>query len=198
MKGLYQFTIYSNSPNQRYITYCTPECAKMIDEYLAYRKRFGEKLTPDSYLIRKDFDINDIEQIRRKSEPIGYATIKTIVRNQLMKTGVRSPFLVDSHKRHEVPMNHGFRKFFETMLIEAGVNPMAVMRLAGHKNGGLDYKSYFRPNEDFILSEYDKAIDKLTIDPANKWRKKAEKLEVEASQLQRLQAAVQRLEAKIK
>jgi hypothetical protein len=100
MKGLYQFIIYSNSPNQRYITYCTPECAKAVDEYLAYRKRFGEKITPDSYLIRKDFDIHNIEQIRKKSEPIAYDTIKVIVRNQLMKTGVRSPFLVDSHKRH--------------------------------------------------------------------------------------------------
>ena len=40
-KGIYQFTIYANSPNQRYITYCTPECASSIDEYLAYRKRFG-------------------------------------------------------------------------------------------------------------------------------------------------------------
>jgi integrase len=74
-KGLHQFIIYSNSPNQRYITYCTPECAKAIDEYLAYRKRFGEKITPDSYLIRKDFDIHDIEQIRKKSEPIAYDTI---------------------------------------------------------------------------------------------------------------------------
>jgi len=198
MKGLYQFTIYANSPNQRYITYCTPECAKEgIDQYLAYRKRFGEKLTPDSYLIRKDFDIHDIEQIRKKSEPIAYDTIKVIIRNQVIKTGIRSPFLVDSHKRHEVPMNHGFRKFFETRLIESGVNPMAVMRLAGHKSG-LDYKSYFRPHEDFILSEYEKAIDALTIDPTKRMARRIQTLEVEKTQFDRLSAQIAALEAKIK
>ncbi len=198
MKGLYQFTIYANSPNQRYVTYCTPECSAAIDSYLAYRKRFGEKLTPDSYLIRKDFDINDIEQIRKKSDPIAYDTFKVIIRNQVIKTGIRSPFLVDSHKRHEVPMNHGFRKFFETRLIESGVNPMAVMRLAGHKNGGLDYKSYFRPNEEFILSQYELAIDALTIDPTKRMARKIQTMELEQSKYDRLAQAVQRLEAKMK
>ena len=198
MKGLYQFTIYANSPNQRYVTYCTPECAREgIDQYLAYRKRFGEKLTPDSYLIRKEFDINDIEQIRKKSEPIAYDTIKVIIRNQVIKTGIRSPFLVDSHKRHEVPMNHGFRKFFETRLIESGVNPMAVMRLAGHKNGGLDYKSYFRPNEDFILSQYELAIDALTVDPTQRMARKIEKLEVEKTQFDFLAEKIRKLEKKL-
>jgi hypothetical protein len=58
--------------------------------------------------------------------------------------------------------------------------------------------AYDRPGFDFIISEYGKAIDALTIDPANRLRKKVEKLEVEASQLQRLQAAVSALEQKIK
>ena len=49
-----------------------------------------------------------------------------------------------------------------------------------------------------MLDEYMKALDNLTINPENRLKRKVEKLEVEASQLQRLQAAVQRLEAKIK
>ena len=53
---------------------------------------------------------------------------------------------------------------------------------------------------DYVVKEYNKAIDALTIDPANRLRKKVEKLEVEASQLQRLQAACysSRTEDKIK
>ena len=43
-----------------------------------------------------------------------------------------------------------------------------------------------------------KAVDNLTINPENRLKRRVNELEVEASQLQRLQAAVQRLEAKMK
>jgi site-specific recombinase XerD len=52
--NLYKFTIYEGEKEQ-YNTFCTPECAVMINEYLEYRRRSGEKLTDDSYLIRKEF-----------------------------------------------------------------------------------------------------------------------------------------------
>ena len=183
--GGYQFLIYANDSDHRYITYCTPECARIIDEYLSYRERFGEKLSDDSYLIRKDFDMNDLEQVRKRSEPVSKGTIRNIVRSHLIKTGVRIPNLLGPYKRHDVVADHGFRKFFETRVIESDVNPMAVMRLVGHK-GGLDNKSYFRPKEGFILSEYEKSIDALNIDPANRLRKKVEKLEVEKTQFEQL------------
>ena len=53
--GLYKFTIYPYSQKYRYVTYCTPECAKEIDSYLQYRKEAGEILTKDSWLLRNDF-----------------------------------------------------------------------------------------------------------------------------------------------
>jgi chromosome segregation ATPase len=46
--------------------------------------------------------------------------------------------------------------------------------LLGHKIGLAS--AYYRPTEDEILTEYEKAIDNLTIDPANRLRKKVEKL----------------------
>ncbi len=44
---LYQITVYANSPKDRYTTFCTPECAKAIDNYLYIRKRCGENLKQD-------------------------------------------------------------------------------------------------------------------------------------------------------
>ena len=64
IENLYKFTNYEGD-REEYDTFCTPECASLIDSYLDYKTRSGEKLTPDSYLIREDFDINDIEQIRK-------------------------------------------------------------------------------------------------------------------------------------
>lgn len=38
---LYKITVYENS-NEEYYTFCTPECASFIDEYLYYRQRNGK------------------------------------------------------------------------------------------------------------------------------------------------------------
>jgi len=56
--SLYQISVYAGTSSQ-YITFCTSECAKAIDDYLDYRSRCGEKLTPESSLIREQFDRND-------------------------------------------------------------------------------------------------------------------------------------------
>ncbi len=48
-------------PQKKYITFCTPECTSFINSYLEYRKQNGEKLDKDSFLIRDQFDITDLE-----------------------------------------------------------------------------------------------------------------------------------------
>ena len=187
-------TVYAGSKD-KYITFITPECKAVIDSYLAYRVRSGENLGPNSPLIRKQFDINDLEQVRKKSEPISLHTLSKGLENHLIKAGLRT---IDHtvNKRKEIARAHGFRKFFTTQLVNSKVNPEIREMLLGHSIGLAG--AYYRPTQDEMLLEYEKAIDLLTIDPANRLRKKVEKLEVEASQLQRLQAAVTALEQKIK
>jgi len=41
---IYQVQVYSSSSKYRYYTFCSLECAKAIDTYLEFRKRYGEKL----------------------------------------------------------------------------------------------------------------------------------------------------------
>lgn len=59
----YKFVIYENS-KEEYITFCTPECASMIDEYLSQREKAGEKITQESYLVRNDFNYLSAEKVR--------------------------------------------------------------------------------------------------------------------------------------
>lgn len=54
---VYKVTVYSGD-KEEYLTFCTPECAKEIDTNLEFRKRHGEKITGDSYLIVKKFNVN--------------------------------------------------------------------------------------------------------------------------------------------
>jgi integrase len=41
--NLYKVQVYART-RDKYFTFCTPECAKVIDEYLEYRKRYGEEI----------------------------------------------------------------------------------------------------------------------------------------------------------
>jgi integrase len=53
--NLYRINVYRKE-QESYITYCTPECTKCIEQYLQWRERLGEKLQPYSPLFRITFD----------------------------------------------------------------------------------------------------------------------------------------------
>lgn len=56
--GIYKVLAYYGT-NDEYVTFCSYECTLAIDSYLEFRQRYGEKLTPESPIIRDQFDRND-------------------------------------------------------------------------------------------------------------------------------------------
>jgi integrase len=170
---IYRFTIYENSREEHH-TYCTPECASVIDQYLKYREESGESLTPNSYLFRNSFNPNNPRSIKDVRKITGQ-DLTTILGNLLENTGQRKIKHGSKYERHEKSMFHAFRKFFATTLANANVNQLVKELLLGH-SVGLD-NSYFRPNEQTMLAEYAKAINALTIDPANRLRREVKILE---------------------
>ena len=117
--------------------------------------------------------------------------------NSLVNTGLRIVDRINSsRKRKEVKMTHGFRKFFETMLVNTNLHETIIRKLTGHSQTGNLTQLYSKQTEAEMLHEYEKAIDALTIDPANRLRKKMEKLEVEKTQFDRLAAQIARLETR--
>ena len=101
----------------------------------------------------------------------------------LIKSGLRSgeqPLLEGQHRgqiRHEVHQLHGFRKFFDTALINTGLNLTYVDRFQGRSGGIQDH--YFRPTDSERLSEYARVIDALTIDPNTRQAARIKELENE-------------------
>jgi site-specific recombinase XerD len=83
--NLYKLTVYEGS-NESYYCFTSPECASFIDAYLQYREKNGERLDKDSFLIRDQFDITDIEQIRNKSRGIALNTLRGIMGNHSSKS----------------------------------------------------------------------------------------------------------------
>jgi hypothetical protein len=65
--------------------------------------------------------------------------------------------------------------------------------LEGHKLKGND-SHYVRTTDQRLQQEYEKAIDNLTIDPANRLQRKVETLTIEKSRVDKLEEKIRRIE----
>jgi integrase len=195
--SLYQVTVYENT-NDEYFCFTTPECASAIDSYLAYRSRSGEKLTPDSPLIREQFDPKDSLSIRRP-RPLKRSTIMGLLSEIIAKSGVqtikhRTEISDRGRERKETARAHAFRKFATTNMVRAKVNPEIREMLLGHSIGLSN--SYYRPDVTELLEEYLKAIDYLIISNENRLTKKVQQLTIRSDKLDELHDEVKHLRAK--
>lgn len=89
--------------------------------------------------------------------------------------------------RKEVPIAHGFRKFFTTQLIESDLKTELRWLLEGHNLKGND-SNYIRTTAKRLQQEYEKSIDNLTIDAVHSLQRKIETLKVEKSKIDMLEA----------
>ena len=183
--GFYRVQIYPGT-KQAYITFFGPEASKEIDDYLTYRERCGEVITEDSPLIREEFDPKDKFQVKHPRR-IGKKALAQEVSNAAVAAGVRAKKENGGpHQRHKVMLTHGLRKFFKKQCRKAGVDSINLEYLVGHKTGNPEFgvtslmMTYDPAIEEDLLKEYMKAIDNLTIDPANRLQKQVKELEVKA------------------
>jgi hypothetical protein len=88
-------------------------------------------------------------------------------------------------------------EFFSSQLVEAepNVKPELRWRLEGHGLKAND-TAYVKTTEKSLQHEYEKAIDNLTIDPANRLKRTVETLKIEKSKIDMLEAKIQKLERK--
>jgi integrase len=180
-----KITVYEND-KEEYFTFITPECKKAIDSYIDVRTRYGEKINDDSPLIREQFNIRDKFPIR-KSKAIGRESLQWKLRDIARRSNVRSK---------QVPIAHGFRKFFTTQLIKSNLKTEARLRLEGHSTGITDH--YWRPSDQDLLNEYMKAVNNLTINEENRLKIKVELLESKKNSYEDLQRRVMESEAVLK
>jgi integrase len=175
---LYQLRVYSDS-NQRYVTFTTPEAAKAIDIYLKYRERYGDKLTPKSPVFRDQFDREDVDSIHNV-KPVKLRAVERLVSRTLEKSGIRTvERITELHSekgkiRKNVKLTTGFRKFFDTQLIYAKAESRTKELFMGPSIGLDDH--YFSPVGSYVLNEYLKAVDYLTINEENRMRLKLDEI----------------------
>jgi integrase len=196
--NLYQITVYSGS-EEEYYTFCTPEAAASIDSYFAYRERYGEKLTSNSPLIREMFNTHDPLK-SRYPRAVSLGTVCDNIQNLLVRAGINTEVKQTEstqrcRERKEIARCHGYRKFCTTNMIRAKVDPQAREMLLGHSIGLAN--SYYRPDANEILEEYLKAVDLLTVDEANRLKRKVTTLTLRVDRVEELQHQINLLNDKL-
>ncbi len=192
VSGVYKIDVYKGLKGKgQYYTFCSFECVTAIDTYLKFRERCGEKITGDSPLLRKDFDSDFHESARNKVFPIKAHSVSMALFHLLVKIGIRTIDHVNSRNRKDVKLTHGFRKFFETQLVNANIHETIIRKLTGHSDNANLTQLYSRQTEEEMLNEYEKAVDNLTINSENRLKR-----ELKASQEKQDEISLMKLEHK--
>jgi len=165
--------IYEDSIDE-YTVFLTPEVSEILERYFEKRKSDGEYIDNNSPIFRRKYRLG-IEKIRSMTTH----AIQGVVLRSLKKGGLR---LQKKNGRYLIPMNHGFRKRFITILKSNSDIPIALAeRLSGHKvyideRGNkiqLD-GAYLTPELSVLFGAFKKAIPELMIDDSERNRIKTE------------------------
>jgi integrase len=187
---LYMIAVYGGE----YLTFCTPEAADVMDSYLKYRTVSGESIGSESPLFREQFNREDGLKIRYPKH-VNLGNLSSLLIDVTNKAGIRQHEIqtegsIHGQHRKSVPLAHGFRRFFNTALMNAEVHPSFKKLLMGH-SVQLDEVYYDKGSEKSrakLLEEYTKAIDALTINEENRLRKKVEELTPKSDEIQAMKA----------
>lgn len=154
--GLARVTVYRDESEQ-YITFVSAETVAKLNQYLEARKRAGEALSPDSPIIRNDW--NDRNRVGPNDvQPVTVKDIQNRLGEIWTRVGVRSPTKTKGKKRQAFQQAHGLRKFFETQIAKGIDKEMTIEALKGKRY------SYFKKHPDELMDEYGKGVQYLLID----------------------------------
>lgn len=172
--------IYAND-EESYWTHIIPEACKYLE---MYRKKWKSDVgvhPKDDQPLLKAVKYPTIHRLNSNG-------VKKRIEKLVKSIGMRQE-LPKGKKRYEVPLDHGFRKYFNTMMRRAKVNYLDKEDMMGHKVGlERHYERY--QEEDFErFPEYEKAIPFLTISYEERLRfenqqKQEELEEIEKKNLQ--------------
>ncbi|KER05961.1 integrase family protein [Marine Group I thaumarchaeote SCGC AAA799-E16] len=152
MEDCYMFIVHSGEIEE-YFTFCTPECRKAIDDYIAYREERGERITPESPLF----------QTRSGESGDTRYMVSSTIEGILKKAKIQREKIGNRYTISEV---HGFRKFTSTQMNNADLGSNKIEKISGRKN---NLKGrYYDARQKELFEEYKTVIPYLTILEVNR------------------------------
>lgn len=173
--------VYAGEPEQ-YYTFISAEAYTALSDYIKFREFHGEMITSESWLIRDQWQKIDKEHGHRLGlagypKKLDAEGIRRLIYDAWKIQGVITVNRNREEKNQPFKSSHGFRKYFSSKC-EQIIKSVDVEILLGHGASKRGLKAnYYRPKEDYLLEQYLKCVDYLTIDPSNKLFKKVNILE---------------------
>lgn len=198
-RDVYKITIYENDAEE-YFSFITKEAYDAVQSYLQMRERYGEKLTPDSLLVREQFDIRDPFAIA-SPKSVAPVTLSKKIAQLAEQAGIREKSILKEGEkpgsyRKSIPQVHGLRKAFSTFALNAKMDIIKRRMLEGH-SVGID-EHYCKPSEEDLQEEYLKAADNLTICEENRLKRKVEMLTIEKSKVDLALSRIDEMKKRLK
>lgn len=186
----YCIMIYEGDKEEDFI-FTTPEATIAIDSYLAERKKDGEYLDVESPLFRTTYRLG-IEKVKPcTTDNLTHIMGRLVSVVERKKTG--------KTKRFDVAKNHGFRKFFATIIKDIdGISPTMTEKLINHIGVVQLDGAYYKPTKEKMFDAYKKAILELTIDNSERLKVKNEQQQKKISELEIKTARIDDLERRMR
>ena len=162
---------------EEYWTHITPEFCNLLDLYKVYWKSkfFAEPLPSDPLLAQ--------ERLPYPAR-LKHGGVSRRVKKVVEHLGLRNK-MIPGKQRYQVQLDHGFRKYFNTMLRRAKVDFADKEDMMDHKVGLESSYERYEEEEFERFPEYQKAIPFLTISDEERIRLENEKLIEEKSELEK-------------
>jgi hypothetical protein len=187
--------VYKGTKDE-YDTFISPEAYHAYEEYRNLRIKFGEKITKNSPVLLRRFEINPDGKTATidNTKPLALSTIAGIIRIVAYKAGIRE-VSENYNDRYNIKIAHGFRKFFSTTLSSikvadgSGRNAIDFIKkewLLGHALTSVHAleENYNRSDRvKILLEEYLKAVKELTISDEERLQVEVKKLQTDISNM---------------
>jgi len=153
--GCKSLILYADSTHEL-TTFLTPESSNALDEYFEARRKRGEYLRGESYVIgRETFIVNE-----KKPRPVSVNSLESSLTYAMKRAGIKR---IKIGNRYDLAVCGGFRKRFDTIMkINPNISYAIAEKMMDHKIRMEGY--YFKPTKEEMFEEYKKAIPELTID----------------------------------
>lgn len=180
--------VYRGDP-ESYWTFITPEACKTLEHYKEkWKVEIGSYPKPDDPLLK-----TVKHPVVRRLNSNG---VKKRIDHLAHEIGLRSQ-LPPGKRRYEVPLDHGFRKYFNTMMRRAKVNYLDKEDMMGHSVGLEKHYERYQEEDFERFPEYQKAIPFLTISDEERLRLENQQKQQEIDELGKKNQAIKDLEKRL-